>query len=110
MRAFRRCQTHRQLALAADASLQIRTKAAEKITFSLNAIQERVARYFDLWHLFLILKARQMGMSTLFLLWHLDATLFTPNTTTAIIAHKRESLKKLFRIIKLAYESCPERI
>lgn len=73
-------------------------------------MQQKVLRYLPHWHKFLILKARQMGISTLFLLWHLDATLFTPNTSTAIIAHRRDSLKYLFRIIRLAYRSCPEQI
>lgn len=89
---------------------QIRTKLAQKQVFPPNDVQLQIMRYLPLWNKFLILKARQMGISTLFLLWHLDATLFTPNTTTAIIAHRRDSLKYLFRIIRLAYRSCPDAI
>lgn len=89
---------------------RIRTKKAEKVRFKPNRGQRRIARYFGLWHRLMILKARQVGVSTLFLLWHLDATMFTPNTTTCILAHERSSLKKLFRIVKFAYESCPESI
>ena len=89
---------------------KIRTKESKKIAFAFNPIQARIAKYLPHWHRFLILKARQMGVSTLFLLWHLDATMFTPNTTTAIIAHRRDSLKYLFRIIKMAYRECPDAI
>ena len=67
-------------------------------------------KYVAVWHLILVLKARQEGVSTFFLLFHLDRTLFTPNCTTVILAHRRDSLQKLFRIIKIAYESCPEKI
>jgi hypothetical protein len=89
---------------------QIRTQLAQKTVFKMNSVQQEIARYLPHWHKFLILKARQMGVSTLFLLWHLDATLFTPNTSTAIIAHRRDSLKYLFRIIRLAYRTCPDAI
>ena len=58
----------------------------------------------------LILKARQEGVSTFCLIFHLDLTLFRRNHTSVVIAHKRDSLKKLFRIIKIAYESCPDQI
>jgi len=90
----------------------IQTKDARKVRFGevINPVQKKIASHFPHWNLFLILKARQMGVSTLFLLWHLLETLFHENITTAILAHKRESLRTLFRIIKIAYESIPERI
>lgn len=89
---------------------KIQTKKAEKITFKPKPIQKLLMKYVHLWHLILVLKARQEGVSTFFLLYHLDRTLFKPNCTTVILAHRRDSLQKLFRIIKIAYESCPERI
>lgn len=89
---------------------KIQTKKAEKIVFKPKPIQKLLMKYVWLWHLILVLKARQEGVSTFFLLYHLDRTLFTPNCTTVILAHRRDSLQKLFRIIKIAYESCPERI
>ncbi len=67
-------------------------------------------KYVAVWHLILVLKARQEGVSTFFLIYHLDRTLFTPNCTKVILAHRRDSLQMLFRIIKIAYESCPDRI
>jgi hypothetical protein len=90
---------------------KIRTKkAGEKVLFTPKPAQLKILKVFPFWKLFIVLKARQVGISTLFLLWHLDATMFTPNTTTCILAHRKDSLKKLFRIIKIAYESCPAAI
>lgn len=90
---------------------EIITKQQEKILLKFNDIQNKLIEYIDTgWLLFIILKARQEGVSTFFLIWHLDATMTTENTNTAIIAHDRESLEKLFRIIKLAYESCPDTV
>jgi len=88
----------------------IQTKKAKAIRFTLKKAQRRLAKILQLWHKLLILKARQVGISTFFLIFHLDRTLFTPNTTTCILAHRRDSLHKLFRIIKFAYQSCPDRI
>lgn len=89
---------------------KIQTKKAQKITFKPKPIQKWLMRYVTFWPLLLILKARQEGVSTFFLLLHLDATLFTPNCTTVILSHEKKSLQKLFRIIKVAYESCPDTV
>lgn len=56
----------------------------------------------------IILKARQLGMSTLCLIRMLDFALFHENVTCVVIAHKREFVQKLFRIIKFAYENYPK--
>lgn len=79
-----------------------------KKLLKLNAIQKKIKEQLMIWSLILILKARQEGVSTFCLIYHLDKTLFNRNYTTVILAHKRDSLKKLFRIIKIAYESCPD--
>lgn len=53
----------------------------------------------------IVLKGRQLGFSTLKLLQLLDKALFTPNVTCVIVAHKEDSMRKLFRIIKLAFDN-----
>ena len=58
----------------------------------------------------IILKARQLGFSTVKLLTYLDRTLFTPNTTTCIMAHRKETMERLFRMIKFAYDMYPRDI
>ncbi len=72
--------------------------------------QKKIIRGIATWLRLIILKARQMGVSTLLLLWHLDATMFTPNTTTVILAHERKALERLFKIIKIAYEHFPDEV
>lgn len=90
---------------------KIQTKTpGKKILLKLNEIQRDIKAALQEWFLVLILKARQEGVSTFCLIFHLDRTLFHRNYTAVILAHKRESLKKLFRIIKIAYESCPAEI
>ncbi len=89
----------------------IQTKEAGVVSpMTLNPVQEQLAKYFDYWNWHLILKARQEGVSTFCLLWHLDATMFTPNTNACILADERDNLVTLFGIIKFAYESCPAAI
>jgi len=58
----------------------------------------------------LIPKSRKMGVSTFFLLMWLDDTIFTPNTTTCIIAHTKTDVQKLLHIVKTAYENMPSQI
>lgn len=72
--------------------------------------QKKIVRAIACWLRIIILKARQMGVSTLLLIWHLDATMFTPNTTTVILAHERKALERLFKIIKIAYENFPDEV
>lgn len=56
----------------------------------------------------LILKARQFGFTTLYCIDLLDEALWVPGTTCAIIGHERESLDKIFEIIKRAHANLPE--
>lgn len=58
----------------------------------------------------IILKARQLGFSTLCLIDLLDKTLFRANTTSVILAHKKDVVQKLFKIIKFAYDNYPRDI
>ena len=55
-----------------------------------------------------VLKFRQGGVSTFFLLLHLDRTIFHPNTTTGILADLKENLGYLFEIVRFAHENMPE--
>lgn len=90
---------------------KIQTKVAgELIRFPPYAEQLQIINAMESWKRFIILKCRQIGISTLFLLWHLDATIFTSNTTTAIIAHDHKALRRLFKIIKIAYENMPDSV
>lgn len=56
------------------------------------------------------LKSRKLGVSTFWLLYYLDDTLWTPNTTSGIIAHTKEDVQKLFQIVKTAYARAPKSV
>lgn len=52
----------------------------------------------------MILKARQFGVSTNELIKMLDFVMFNRNSTACVLAHEQDGIKKLFRIIRRAYE------
>lgn len=55
-----------------------------------------------------VLKARQLGVSTYYLIDYLDEAAFKANTTVAILSHKQDSMRKLFHIIRRAYKYMPK--
>lgn len=82
----------------------IKNEAGHAIPFRLNLAQERLLA--DLWTLNLILKARQLGFTTLIQILMLDACLFNSNTSAGTIAHNREDAEAFFDDkIKFAYDS-----
>jgi hypothetical protein len=80
-------------------------KAGNKELFKLNWAQEKL--YQEMWYCNLILKARQVGISTFVSLLFLDRCLFNSNQHAGIIAHTREDAEMLFRRVKFAYDSLP---
>ena len=79
------------------------------IPFRPNRAQRRfIAR---LWHRNVILKARQLGFTTLICLVWLDYALFTPNVRCGIIAQDLEAAGVIFRDkVKFAYDHLPPEI
>ena len=94
--------------------LKIRTKSGAVIPFRLNAAQEKLyaaareqqeaGKPVRL----IILKARQLGFSTLTegLIFHGCAT--RPNTNALIVTHREDATANLFRMSKLFYDELPE--
>jgi hypothetical protein len=81
----------------------IKDKAGNAIPFRMNPNQEQLLS--ELWTLNIILKARQMGFTTLIQLLMLDACLFNSNTSAGIVAHNREDAEAFFDDkIKFAYD------
>lgn len=76
------------------------------LPFRPNAAQQRfIAR---LWHRNLILKARQLGFTTLIAVLWLDHALFNANQRCGIIAQDRDAAKIIFRDkVKFAYDNLP---
>lgn len=87
---------------------KINTKDKRLITYKRKLAQSNYAARKALRNL--ILKARQLGFTTECLLDFFDDTITTPNTHTAIVAHKADKVVKLFEIVKRAYENMPDEL
>lgn len=93
----------------------IKTKTADEddedsegvvVKFKPNRAQRQLLK--RLWFKNLILKARQLGFTTLIQILFLDFGMFTPNLNIGIIAHTDDAAKKIFKKIKFAYERLPQ--
>ena len=72
---------------------------------------EQIDLYKNLHTRNLILKARQLGFTTLICLLALDQCLFNDNFSAGIIAHNREDAEKFFRTkVMFAYDRLPESV
>lgn len=75
--------------------------------FKPNRAQRRLLT--RLWHRNIILKARQLGFTTLIAILWLDHALFNANQRCGIIAQDREAAEAIFRDkVKFAYNRLPE--
>jgi len=83
-------------------------KQGRKVTFKFNWAQEEL--YDNVWYCNIILKARQLGISTFICLLFLDRCLFNDNISAGIIAHTLEDSQQLFRRVKFAYDNLPDEI
>jgi len=62
-----------------------------------------------MWHQMLILKARQLGVTTFFAITFLDDALWMDNISAGIIAHRREDAEEIFKKkVKFAYDALPD--
>lgn len=85
----------------------ITDKAGQRVKFKMNWAQQLL--YRNMWYLNVVLKARQLGMSTFILLYILDTCLFNSNVRAGVIAHSKEDAQVLFRDkIKYAYDNLPD--
>src|SRR5208337_1742094 len=87
---------------------QIVDKSGCKRPFRLNWAQQML--WEQTWYLNVILKARQLGISTYLCLLFLDRCLFVPNVSAGLIAHTKEDGEQLFRRIKFAYDCLPDQL
>lgn len=77
------------------------------MTFQLNWAQQDL--FDNLHYLNLILKARQLGITTFFSILFLDTCLFNDNVHAAIIADNKDTAKEIFRDkVKFAYDNIPD--
>jgi hypothetical protein len=86
---------------------KIKTKYGGVVTFEPNWAQLQLLS--GMHYLNIILKARQLGITTLFSLLFLDTCLFNDNVHAAIIADNKDTAKEIFRDkVKFAYDNIPE--
>jgi hypothetical protein len=76
-------------------------KQGRKVKFVRNNIQRLLSKVQASRKM--ILKSRQVGISTNELIDCLDDTIYQDNVTTCILAHEQDGIEKLFRIPKRAY-------
>ena len=75
--------------------------------FRPNRAQKRLIR--RLWYRNLILKARQLGFTTLIAILWLDHALFNANQRCGIVAHERDAAESIFRDkVRFAYDNLPD--
>jgi hypothetical protein len=87
----------------------IKNEMGQRVKFRFNEVQEAV--YRTLWYWNIYLKSRQHGITTFWCIYALDTCLFNGGITAAVIAHKLEDARKIFREkIKFPYENLPEEI
>lgn len=85
----------------------IKDKNGTKTLFKPNWAQLEIMN--DLWFFSVILKARQLGMTTFFCILYLDQILFKANKTAGIIAHRKEDAEKFFDDkVKFAWDNLPD--
>lgn len=86
---------------------RIVNKNGDEIDFKLNWAQEEL--YDRRWYKMVVLKARQLGITTFFALNFLDDCFWYPNTAAGIVTHRREDSEEIFKKkVKFAYDHMPE--
>lgn len=84
----------------------ITDKSGNETLFKLNWAQKQL--YDRQWHQMLVLKARQLGVTTFFAIDFLDDCFWYANTNAGIIAHRKEDAENIFKKkVKYAYDRMP---
>jgi hypothetical protein len=95
-----------KLARLRDGFYTVQDENGEAVPFCLRPLQEKFL--LDQRGLDLILKARQLGFTTVIQLDFLDDCLFIPNIAAGVIAHTREDAEAFFdKKIRFAYDGLP---
>lgn len=84
----------------------ITTFRGTKIPFRCNWAQKEL--YDNLWYCNIVLKARQLGISTFICMLFLDRCLWNDNVSAGIICHTREDAELMFKRVKYAYDNLPD--
>lgn len=86
----------------------IEDKHGKVVKFKLNVVQRFLLKHLHPRNI--ILKARQLGMSTFIAVLFLDRCLFRKNNKSAIVADKIENAKNIFKKIEFAWNRFPKEL
>lgn len=87
---------------------KITDKHAKSVVFRMNEAQKKFYRIEKEHERIIVLKARQLWMTTYKCISGLDRCLFYPNQNIIITAHKQEKQREIFTKVKYAFEQIPE--
>jgi hypothetical protein len=86
--------------------LRVRSKARGQVRLRPNRAQREFSRTCT--HRNIVLKARQMGITTYVAARFFIQTITRPGTMTVQVAHDQESAEEIFRIVHRFWENLPE--
>ena len=87
----------------------IEDEGGNPVRFQPRPLQKHFLANLHYWNI--ILKARQLGFTTLIDIWIFDRVLFEAHTKAGIIAHTRDAAEEIFRTkVKFVYEHLPSSI
>ncbi len=87
--------------------LSIVDKKGHLVPFTMNDAQEKFLSHVEENPWAYILKARQLGMTTMIAARFFWRALFTPNFRVGVLAHRTESAQAIFEIYRRFYENLP---
>jgi hypothetical protein len=96
-----------KLARLRDGFYTVQDESGDAVPFRIRPLQEK---FLEEQHgLDILLKARQLGFTTVIQIDYLDDCLFNPNIAAGVIAHNREDAEAFFKNkIRFAYDNLPD--
>jgi hypothetical protein len=88
--------------------LRIVDKRGRLVPLELNAVQRRFLSELEENPWVYVLKARQLGLTTILAAYNFWKAAFTPNHHVAVIAHRTDSAQTIFEIYKRFYDHLPD--
>jgi hypothetical protein len=88
--------------------LRVRSKSRELVRLVPNRAQQEFAR--NCTHRNIVLKARQLGITTYVAARFFIQTITRPGTMTVQVAHDQESAEEIFKIVHRFWENLPEAV
>src|SRR3984893_6074487 len=86
--------------------LRVRSKKRGLVRLSPNRVQREFSQTCT--HRNIVLKARQMGITTYIAARFFIQTITRPGTMTVLVAHDQESAEEIFKIVHRFWENLPE--